>query len=401
MTTEQLPPFDAQAEYLNEQALLSLPEKGFATTMKHGYIIDDVDLWSANAYEHVQNLVNRYNDLAYRAGQITEGLASEVDRLNAENEQLRNALEQASNAPAAVAAPAVTEAPDYTEDDEYPLDDDEVFEEDYAVAAVEEEPEAVEETLASADLPAAVAPPVNEVVFASERAQQILNAAAKEASDHVTRALQNVARIEAEAQEEADEIVTDANAKAGDILSSANAEAETIKASAVTDAADALATLEAARNEKAALFERVVAFHAFELEKAHELLGTVTPAEETASEEQEDLVVAPVESDEEYVVAVSAVDADELSAELAEAEGYEAETEAIDTVSVADYSFDDESTATETYDFDEDGEEEETLALEVPVEEVAEEEETPAFLQEEIVEETTEFEGEKPEDYRY
>jgi len=95
VSTEELDAFVAQDEYLDESSLLNIKE--FSTTMKHGYIIDQVDLWVGEAFTHVQNLVNEYNNLAYRAGQKVEELQNIIDRLESENSSLQEQLQNAQN----------------------------------------------------------------------------------------------------------------------------------------------------------------------------------------------------------------------------------------------------------------------------------------------------------------
>jgi hypothetical protein len=277
--------------YLDESALLQ-PEK-FASTMKRGYVEETVDEWVRNATDKHENLLNQYNGLVYRcllAEQKVEELGTDLAASEEKNLELQNQIDELRNAP----APTYEETPVYEE-------------------AVVEEP-VVEETV-SYDLPVFEEPvveepvyeapvaPVSEVVVASQKAQRILEAAASEATEHVTRSLERVAAIEAEATEEAETLVsnakneaetlvTDAHNEADGIVTGANSEAEAIKANAVADAADALERLETARNTTRELFERVTSFHQFELERAQEVFGL------TLNEEDEEAPVVEVVSPE-------------------------------------------------------------------------------------------------------
>ena len=275
MTEENPSNFDAQAEYLNESSLLEVRE--FTTTMKQGYIEEEVDIWREEAYAHVRDLVNKYNSLAYRAGLAVEAANTRAEEAESRVKALEAELEAVRNAPvetpAYVAEEETSEAEvdydNYDVEDE-PAVDEPVFEEETYVAAEEEpEVEPVAEPVA----------PVSPVIHASERAQQILTAAAEEATEHVSRALDRVAKVEAEAQAEAQELVSTATVEAAEILANATDEAESIKATAITDAAEALNTLDNAKAETRALFERVALFHQASLEQSQALLGTVTPEE--------------------------------------------------------------------------------------------------------------------------
>lgn len=300
MSTEQtLPTFNVSEEYLDKDALLTV--RPFATTMKHGYISEDVDVYVEEAFNHTQDLVNKYNDLVWRAGQKIEELQGIIRTLEEENEALQNATPEYS----------------YTEEEVTP-EETVTYEED-----VYEEP-VVEQTVA--EEPVEDPTPVNEVRYASERAQQIMSVAAEEASEHVRRALEKVAAIETEAEDAASSLVENAQKEATSIVVTAHEEAEDIKANAVTESAEALEKLEKAKVETTALFERITAFHTFQLEQVQNLREDVlpTPVVEPADEEEdiinlddEDYVTLPedeeeIDLDNEYETVTESVTEEEV-----------------------------------------------------------------------------------------
>lgn len=302
MTEENPSDFDAQAEYLNESALL--PVREFTTTMKQGYIEEEVDLWREEAYAHVRDLVNRYNALAYKAGMAVEDANARAVAAEEQVADLTALLAEANDARDA-AEKALAEAPVYTTPE--PVVEDEVveysYEEEEQPEVEEEFPEpVVEEEIIVEETVVVVSPTLQ----ASERAQQILTAAAEEATEHVSRALDRVAKVEAEAQAEAEELVASATVEAAEIIATATEEASNLKANAVNDAADALEQLDTIKAETRALFERVTLFHQASLEQSQALLGTVTP-EEVAGEvellegDPEEEVTEIVNNDEETV----------------------------------------------------------------------------------------------------
>jgi hypothetical protein len=298
-----------ELHYLDESALLQ-PGK-FGSTMKRGYVEETVDTWVADATTKHEELLNKYNGLVYRtllAEQGVEELEAERNSLQQDNELLRGEVEalranvqELQNAP--VAEVQTDEAPSYytpvqeetVEELEVPYEEEVVEEPVVEYAPVEEE--VVEPVVAA---------PVSDLGTASHKAQRILEAAASEATEHVTRSLERVAAIEAEAQEEAEELVTNAQNEAHElvtgaqneadgILTSATTEAEAIKVNAVNDAAEALERLEAARLTTRELFTRVTTFHQFELERAQEVFGYAVDADEEAKVTE---IVVPADTTE-------------------------------------------------------------------------------------------------------
>lgn len=256
--------------YLTQDALLGTP--AFTSTVKRGYVEDEVDEWAKKAVVASEELVNQYNLVVYRCLQAEQAV---VD-LSEQNETLQTRIAELE------ANPTVA-----TPDNSYYealATQEPVVEETIEADAVEsalDDPYAYEAT--------PVVEPVTETIVAaenlatlpvSEKAQRILDAAAEEATEHVRRAFKKVASIEAEAEAEANELVANANSNAENIVTVATDEAETIVADAHAATAEALEQLETAKAHATELFKRITAFHEYELERAHEIYAQVAPEPE-------------------------------------------------------------------------------------------------------------------------
>lgn len=340
---------DKELGYLGEDALLKAVP--FATTRKAGYIEEEVDKWVKKALLAQENLVNEYNSLVYRCA-LAEGRVAELEahlngdlpvaapaaetvvesnyseeapvaedsanaeafaelearaaELEARNVELadhaaalESALEEAQTVNINHYAAPVVEAPVY----EAPVAEEPVYE-----APVEEpvyEAPVVEEPV--------VAAPVASV---SVRAQQILDSAAREATEHVQRSLERVAEIEEEAQQEANELLESANSQAtslvenatleaGELLENANLEADSIKTSAIEEAQAAVERREAALEDVSNLFNKVRSFHEYELSRVDEILG-LTKTEDDEVEDEADVSDEVTEEASEELAPVEA-----------------------------------------------------------------------------------------------
>lgn len=316
--------------YLGEEELLSV-DSPFATGAS-GYVEEQVDLWVQEARTRHENLINKYNNVIYRTA-VAENSVAELtteletakndvtvshERINELEENLQSyvAALEASNADVAalkeeleasraslpveeVETPAVEEVSTETDETVNQLQEQVRFlqnaldERESKVYSLTQELEnAKSEVEAARNLADEymAAPAVEEnVVTASTKAQRILEAAAEEASEHVSRAIDRVQLIEDEA-----------NAEAATIREEANAEAEEIKATAVADAADAVAKFEDAKAATKELFERVRSFHEYQLENITSIfeLDEEKEVTEALREQPDEVLVGEVRENE-------------------------------------------------------------------------------------------------------
>jgi hypothetical protein len=182
----------------------------FSTTRKAGYVEDEVDVWVENSLNAFVNFLDKYNSLVYAHDLLKKDYEELELKLTAAQATYAAPVQAAYEAPAEVAYEAPAEV---------------VYE---AVEAPVETPEeAPEEEVAVAyEAPAEVVYTPLDTSSASRRAREIMDAAAEEAAEHVSRALDRVGRIEAEAIEEANEIRHDAQVLADTLISEATAEAD-------------------------------------------------------------------------------------------------------------------------------------------------------------------------------
>ena len=316
--------------YLGEDELLSV-DSPFATGAS-GYVEEQVDLWVQEARTRHENLINKYNNVIYRTA-VAENSVNELtleletakndvtvshERINELEENLQSyvAALEASNADAAslreeleasrASLPVEDTAPVA---DENKADENEVVvnqlqeqvrflqnaldEKENTVYALKQELENAKSEVEAAKNLAdeyMAAPAVEEtVVTASTKAQRILEAAAEEASEHVSRAIDRVQLIEDEA-----------NAEAATIREDALTEAEEIKATALSDAADAVTQFENAKAATKELFERVRSFHEYQLENITSIFNLDEEKEvtETLRENPDEILVGEVREGE-------------------------------------------------------------------------------------------------------
>lgn len=329
-------------------------KKTFATTRKAGYVEDEVDVWVEETIATSTNFLNKYNAAVFALKVLRNQVQEQVDA-----------------AVAAALTPALEEQRGTLEgefENHYrTLEADFATKEQNLRAALEEDyrnqlqnatpayPAQIEQA------PAEYAYVPEEPVFTapvagyetpSRRAEEILAVASQEAAEHVTRTLEKVSVIEAEATVEAEEIRTSAiaeaehvrstaNAEAEHVLSSANAEATGVLTKAYDEANAAIALKNKTIEERNAIFGRLQMFHksqedAIDSEKSSIgytpllTIGTsvpVTPEVEApvAAYAEPEFVAPTVEADEDEVVDyTSGYTAEEL---FAPAEAVEEATE--------------------------------------------------------------------------
>jgi len=320
-------------------------KKKFATTRKAGYVEEEVDEWVKDTIQTSTEFLNRYNAAVYALNlaktQVDETVKSEVEAAIAEALETQRAelVAEYDNHTAAL---------------------DTSFSEQHANLIAELEVTraqlaAVQEELLNASAVVYEPTPVEPVVEppsasdtvsnVSRHAQEILTAAAQEAGEHVSRSLERVAAIEAEAEAEAAEVRENAYNEAAEVLSSAKAEAKAVRDQAVIDANNAIETKNKAIADRNAIFERLNLFHTSQQETISTELSSVgytpflsldaasTPAIEASPEETVAEEIVPVDT-HTYVEAELTHDDDttaysyEEDADDAEPVATEAEVEA-------------------------------------------------------------------------
>lgn len=378
--------------YLGEDELLSV-DSPFATGAS-GYVEEQVDLWVQEARTRHENLINKYNNVIYRTA-VAENSVNELtleletakndvtvshERINELEENLQSyvAALEASNADAAslreeleasrASLPVEDTAPVA---DENKADENEVVvnqlqeqvrflqnaldEKENTVYALKQELENAKSEVEAAKNLAdeyMAAPAVEEtVVTASTKAQRILEAAAEEASEHVSRAIDRVQLIEDEA-----------NAEAATIREDALTEAEEIKATALSDAADAVTQFENAKAATKELFERVRSFHEYQLENITSIFNLDEEKEvtETLRENPDEILVGEVREGE---ASFETATEDEPSAEEETSDtdySYQTPTESIEVIENEESVQDDSDTFNDYQETTSDEESEDT-----------------------------------------
>ena len=222
--TEEAQNFDYATE-------ADLPVKqNFTTTRKAGYVEDEVDVWQEDIITRYTTFLNKYNELVYALNVAT------------------------ANTPAPVVEDAVA--------------DIEVTEE----APVEE---AVETPVEAPAAPEPTPVTVVDTSSASRRAREIMDEAAAEAAEHVSRALDRVGRIEAEAIAEASDIVADAQFNGSQLVSDAELKARSLIENAVEEANAALELKNIAVEERDAILSRMELFYFSQLEEIRTNKGSL------------------------------------------------------------------------------------------------------------------------------
>lgn len=235
-------------EYATEE---DLPVKQkFPTTRKAGYVEDEVDVWVEATVKSYTDFLNRYNGAVYALSieketnaqlrEENEGLTKEVSRLQEE-----------------LAAKPAAQEPVYS-------------------APVEEEVEAeVEEPTPAVVEEYVPQPVVVDATYASARAREIMDEAAKEAADHVSRAFERVARIETEAEAEATAIVAKAEGHVAAVLAEAEEQGQAIRENAEREAREAEARRDEATQTAHAIVSRLDLFYTSQLEELRQTQNSV------------------------------------------------------------------------------------------------------------------------------
>lgn len=234
-------------EYATEE---DLPVKQkFPTTRKAGYVEDEVDVWVETTVKKYTDFLNRYNGAVYALSieketnaqlrEENEGLTKEVSRLQ----------EELANKPAA-------QEPVYAA----PVEEEPVVEEEPTPAVVEEyTPQ----------------PVVVDASYASARAREIMDEAAREAADHVSRAFERVARIETEAEAEATAIVAKAEGHVAAVLAEAEEQGRAIRENAEREAREAEDRRDEATQTAHAIVARLDLFYTSQLEELRQTQNSV------------------------------------------------------------------------------------------------------------------------------
>lgn len=232
-------------EYATEE---DLPVKQkFPTTRKAGYVEDEVDVWVEATVKKYTDFLNRYNGAVYALSMEKETNA----QLREENEGLKSEVSRLQEELAA--KPAVQE-PVYAAPVEEPV--------------VEEVVPAVVEDYTPKTV-------VVDATYASSRAREIMDAAAKEAADHVSRAFERVAQIEAEAEAEATSIVAKAEGHVAAVLAEAEEQGRTIRETAEQDARQAEDRRDEATQTAHAIVSRLDLFYTSQLEELRQTQHSV------------------------------------------------------------------------------------------------------------------------------
>lgn len=212
-------------EYATAEDLLTpapAPTK-FATTRKSGYVEDEVDVWVNETSAWGKEAVRKHTDALNKYNELVEAHAN-----------LKVAYMELQNSGGATP----------------------VVEENF-------------------DQPAEAVAPVQDTSSASRRAREIMDAAAEEASEHVSRALERVGTIEAEAIAEGEEIRRAARAEANDILVQAETEAETLLANTKAEAQEAVELKNKSVTDRDAIFARLEMFYSSQLDQIKNIKESV------------------------------------------------------------------------------------------------------------------------------
>lgn len=270
-------------EYATE-ADLPIKQK-FPTTRKAGYVEDEVDVWVEKTVKDFTEFLNRYNNVVY-ALSVEKDNVAKLSELNA---ALQTQVEELSNQPVAAPQEAVVEE---------------------EVAVVEEAPVAPV---------VATVPEPGSTFAASRRAREIMDEAAGEAADHVSRALERVARIETEAEVEAQEILAKAEGYVQTVVAEAEEHGRAIREAAASDARIAETHRDEAVAQTNAIMSRLDLFYSSQLEELRntqqsvgyspilEINGQPLVAVDAPSETQA-IEASPYEADASYNTAVEEVE---------------------------------------------------------------------------------------------
>ena len=239
-------------------------KKKFATTRKAGYVEDEVDVWVEETVAKGTEFLNRYNAAVFALKVLRNQVQEQVD-----------AAVHAALTPALEDQRAILEGE--FENHYRTLEADFASKENNLRAELEEEyrtqlenatplyaaqiEQAPLEPVYVPEEPVYVSAPTVDTNTPSRRAQEILTIAGKEAAEHVTRTLEKVAVIEAEAAIEAEEIRASAVAEAEHVRSTANAEAHSVLTKAFDEANAAIALKNKTIEERDAIFGRLQMFH--------------------------------------------------------------------------------------------------------------------------------------------
>jgi hypothetical protein len=234
-------------EYATEE---DLPVKQkFPTTRKAGYVEDEVDVWVEATVKSYTDFLNRYNGAVYALSMEKETNA----QLREENEGL---AKEASRLKEELDAKPAAQEPVYSA----PVEEE---------VAVEEEPTpaVVEQYVPQ--------PVVVDATYASARAREIMDEAAKEAADHVSRAFERVARIETEAEAEATAIVAKAEGHVAAVLAEAEEQGRVIRENAEREAREAEDRRDEATQTAHAIVSRLDLFYTSQLEELRQTQTSV------------------------------------------------------------------------------------------------------------------------------